>query len=145
MECGFISFDRPSLLHIDHKHPVSKGGSNTPDNLRTLCGHCNLKKSNISAKCGNCRADVDAGNPACPKCGFRLYNDGAAIKEKTGSFDKTLIRRLLLIVAVLMLTYGLWGVAVNAYSYITSMSLFSFLRSSRGHSNVQTSAPGVSC
>lgn len=48
-------------------------------------------------------------------------------------------------VAVLMITYGLSGVAVNAYSYITTMSLFSFLRGSGGHSKVQTSEAGVSC
>ena len=31
-------------LHLDHIEPWSKGGSNEPDNLRTLCSGCNLGK-----------------------------------------------------------------------------------------------------
>jgi hypothetical protein len=31
-------------LHVDHKEPWSKGGSNTEENLRTLCFDCNLGK-----------------------------------------------------------------------------------------------------
>lgn len=30
--------------HLDHKHPVSRGGSNWPTNLQWLCGPCNLHK-----------------------------------------------------------------------------------------------------
>ncbi len=40
---------RVSLLagyHVDHKHPISKGGGNGPENLQLLCVKCNLKKSN---------------------------------------------------------------------------------------------------
>lgn len=33
-------------IHIDHVHPVSKGGDNHPLNLRVTCAPCNLKKSN---------------------------------------------------------------------------------------------------
>lgn len=33
-------------LHIDHIMPVSKGGNSEDINLRTLCGNCNLSKSN---------------------------------------------------------------------------------------------------
>lgn len=31
-------------LHIDHKHPVSKGGTNALANLQLLCGSCNSRK-----------------------------------------------------------------------------------------------------
>lgn len=32
------------LLHVDHKTPLSRGGSNDLDNLHLLCGPCNLRK-----------------------------------------------------------------------------------------------------
>ncbi len=32
-------------LHIDHKIPVSRGGTDYPENLQTLCDECNLNKS----------------------------------------------------------------------------------------------------
>jgi hypothetical protein len=31
-------------LHVDHIHPVSRGGKTIPENLRTLCDRCNLGK-----------------------------------------------------------------------------------------------------
>jgi 5-methylcytosine-specific restriction endonuclease McrA len=31
-------------LSIDHVHPKSLGGTNDPDNLRTLCTTCNTRK-----------------------------------------------------------------------------------------------------
>ena len=31
-------------LHVDHIIPVSKGGKTVPENLRTLCENCNLRK-----------------------------------------------------------------------------------------------------
>ena len=34
-------------LHVDHVVPWSKGGETTTENLRTLCGRCNLGKSNL--------------------------------------------------------------------------------------------------
>lgn len=33
-------------LCIDHRFPYSRGGSNDPDNLQTLCWTCNSKKGN---------------------------------------------------------------------------------------------------
>jgi len=44
-DCG-ASPDMPDVvLEVDHRIPVSKGGSNDPSNLRTLCGDCNRGKS----------------------------------------------------------------------------------------------------
>lgn len=34
-------------LHIDHVIPWSKGGETLPENLQTLCGECNIGKSNL--------------------------------------------------------------------------------------------------
>ena len=33
--------------HIDHKHPISKGGTNDVGNIQLLCATCNLKKGVI--------------------------------------------------------------------------------------------------
>lgn len=35
-------------FHIDHKTPVSRGGSNEIDNLQLLCADCNLRKSSLT-------------------------------------------------------------------------------------------------
>ena len=42
--CG-ASHDGKTKLHVDHKVPLAKGGSNEDDNLWTLCEDCNLGKS----------------------------------------------------------------------------------------------------
>lgn len=43
--CGKTSHDGV-LLHLDHILPRSKGGKDGMDNLQTLCGECNIGKSN---------------------------------------------------------------------------------------------------
>jgi len=45
MDCGATPADG-AKLEVDHTIPVSKGGSNDPSNLRTLCSDCNRGKSN---------------------------------------------------------------------------------------------------
>ena len=43
-ECG--ATNKEKMLHTDHIVPVSQGGTDEMDNLRTLCDDCNLSKSN---------------------------------------------------------------------------------------------------
>lgn len=43
--CGRSPAAQPGVvLHVDHIHPWSKGGDNSPENLRVLCFDCNLGK-----------------------------------------------------------------------------------------------------
>ena len=44
-DCGATPDMPDVVLEVDHRTPVSKGGSNDPSNLRTLCGDCNRGKS----------------------------------------------------------------------------------------------------
>jgi 5-methylcytosine-specific restriction endonuclease McrA len=37
----------PDDIHIDHVHPLSKGGSHTIDNLRVACSRCNTRKGSL--------------------------------------------------------------------------------------------------
>lgn len=46
VECGARKEDG-ATLHVDHKIPVSKGGTDELSNLQTLCSDCNLNKSNL--------------------------------------------------------------------------------------------------
>jgi len=42
--CCKISLKKVKV-HLDHIQPISKGGSNTDDNIQILCSSCNLTKS----------------------------------------------------------------------------------------------------
>ena len=46
VECG-ASKEDGATLHVDHKIPVSKGGTDELSNLQTLCSDCNLNKSDV--------------------------------------------------------------------------------------------------
>lgn len=41
--CG-VTLAKP--IHVDHKQPLSRGGTNWPDNLALTCAFCNLSKHN---------------------------------------------------------------------------------------------------
>ena len=44
--CQYCGQTPPSVvLHVDHIYPVSQGGTDDPENLRTSCQSCNLGKS----------------------------------------------------------------------------------------------------
>jgi hypothetical protein len=43
--CGRSPSEHGVVLHVDHKIPVSRGGSNARENLTTACHDCNLEKS----------------------------------------------------------------------------------------------------
>ena len=45
IKCGRGASDGVKV-HIDHKTPFSLGGMTEMGNLQTLCGECNLSKSN---------------------------------------------------------------------------------------------------
>lgn len=42
--CGASSQEDGVILHVDHIHPISKGGLTEESNLRALCDRCNLGK-----------------------------------------------------------------------------------------------------
>lgn len=52
VDCGASAIEDPLVrLEVDHRLPVSKGGTNNLDNLQTLCWACNNgKSSNIDHK-----------------------------------------------------------------------------------------------
>jgi 5-methylcytosine-specific restriction endonuclease McrA len=44
--CVYCNIDISSKYHVDHIHPLSKGGQHVPNNIQLTCPSCNVKKSN---------------------------------------------------------------------------------------------------
>jgi 5-methylcytosine-specific restriction endonuclease McrA len=44
----YASFD--NQIHVEHKTPLSRGGSNSIDNIALSCAECNLKKHTMTAE-----------------------------------------------------------------------------------------------
>lgn len=43
-KCVYCGASTEEEFHIDHIHPISRGGTNWPDNLQILCRSCNCSK-----------------------------------------------------------------------------------------------------
>src|SRR5215213_10448687 len=50
--CAYCGVPLPlePVIHVDHKLPLSRGGSNDPSNLVLACAHCNLSKGAKTAQ-----------------------------------------------------------------------------------------------
>lgn len=58
--CVYCAADlRTELLAIDHKVPVSAGGTNDVDNLQATCRSCNARKKGFTAADGDVRKYLD--------------------------------------------------------------------------------------
>lgn len=45
-KCFYCNADLSELdFHLEHKHPLSRGGTNTPDNVVFACPPCNFSKN----------------------------------------------------------------------------------------------------
>lgn len=66
VDCGASALEDPLVrLEIDHRIPVSKGGTNDKENLQTLCWACNNGKSdNIDHKLSSFNAELDPWSSA---------------------------------------------------------------------------------
>lgn len=92
-------------LHVHHIEPLSQGGSNAQDNLKTLCKSCHEDvhghaiptggshkhptcptNLGITYKCSGCKRKVtlmEYGGIRCPMCGNRIL-----FKERTRDVKK---------------------------------------------------------
>lgn len=46
--CPYCNEDITEEYHIEHKTPISRGGSNWPENLHLTCAPCNYKKKTLT-------------------------------------------------------------------------------------------------
>lgn len=44
-KCVYCTVDVSTKYHVDHIHPLAKGGKHEPQNIQILCPSCNVKKS----------------------------------------------------------------------------------------------------
>lgn len=137
--CKFRSPDRLGLLHIDHKHPKSKGGPTVRSNLRTLCGDCNMKRRNNTPNCPNCGDWVVEDKAFCPTCSHPVQPIARSdVKNKTTL--NPAVRKLLLALAVVMIVFGLGSLAISFVS-----GLWNSFRGSVSQNKIQTGSAGQSC
>ena len=73
-------------LHIDHKKPVDKGGTNEKSNLWVLCSECNLGKKNLFDDSDNQVEDAPKKTPKQPGAEKRL---SAYFENKPNQFIET--------------------------------------------------------
>lgn len=139
--CELHSPDRLGLLHIDHKHPKSKGGPTIPSNLRTLCGDCNMKRRNNTPTCPNCGDWVVEDKAFCPTCSFALQPIVTSVEKKPPSINPQ-ARKFLLGVAGFLIVVGLGLLALTVASSVWSKMSGSGTRLVSGAANYCTVADG---
>ena len=67
--------------HVEHKIPLSRGGSNFADNLAISCASCNLSKGKKTHK------EFSVGEAWCPPVGVRYYphiNCSSLFRDRVG-------------------------------------------------------------
>lgn len=70
----------PSVLHVDHVLPVSKGGGNTEKNLNTSCMPCNMKKRGVAPALADAeKKSLQLGYTHEATTSFRIGSDVLAL------------------------------------------------------------------
>jgi len=149
VKCGFYSPERLGLLHIDHKHPKSLGGPTVPENLRVLCGDCNLKRRNKVPECPNCGQWVVEDKPFCPSCRHTLPQHAGLVGSEVKAVNTSSLldrlrqmsplRKLIFVCAVGMIGFGLTTFAVTGVAWVWSSV------TNRCKATKQTGGAGESC
>lgn len=90
--CQYCGRRAPNVeLHIDHVHPLSRGGANHQGNLVTACVDCNLGK--LAKELG---PEADMPLAVCPGCGFAFLPHVATRRKSMqwlGTHCDTCIRK----------------------------------------------------